>query len=236
MVHRYVKCPPTVLLCKNALIGPKNWSHPNYRWQSHICEEHLRVINLVLCDSLMDSETGHVSPRGFLDLDRVQHVRSSTLIFAGTGPTTSFVRALIVRRRREWCCNCSSLPPGRRVIFCILPLLVVLFALIGTDLELWLMTTLRFTFSWKYGPYGQTGLWSTAVLPSERETPSRQCYHIIYLLSSFHLMYKTIYCHDLIISNTFIDNELQASNNNYDHCFRSCFLWISHLKCRLRSP
>lgn len=97
-------------------------------------------------------------PRGFLDLDRVQHVRSSTLIFTGTGPTTSSVRALIVRRRREWCCNCSSLPPGRRVIFCILPLLVVLFALIGTDLEVWLMTTLRFTSSWKYGPYGQTGL------------------------------------------------------------------------------
>lgn len=111
MVRRYVKCPTVLLLCKNALIGPKNWSHPNYRWQSHICEEHLRVINLVLCDSLMDSETGHVPPaRGFLDLDRVQHVRSSTLIFAGTGPTTSFVRALIVRRRREWCCN-SSRPP-----------------------------------------------------------------------------------------------------------------------------
>lgn len=65
MVRRYVKCPPAVLLlCKNALIGPKNWSHPNYRWQSHICEEHLRVINLVLCDSLMDSETGHVPPAG----------------------------------------------------------------------------------------------------------------------------------------------------------------------------
>lgn len=36
---------------------------------------------------------GARAPRGFLDLDRVQHVRSSTLILAGTGPTTSFVRA-----------------------------------------------------------------------------------------------------------------------------------------------
>lgn len=60
MVRRYVKCPPSLQECvdKPEELEPPitGGDHTSVKSTSY-----LRVINLVLCDSL-DSETGHVSP------------------------------------------------------------------------------------------------------------------------------------------------------------------------------